>query len=83
MNRWQRFLCNVMGWHKPGAAVVWIGGDNRRAICRRCGRVILWSTGGWFAAGEREDRLAHEAEIERHEIALQIARSENLNREKP
>jgi hypothetical protein len=55
MNWWQRFLCNVLGWHtvdrsqKCGFNML---GINATANCARCGkRVLQDSQGNWFEAG--------------------------------
>jgi len=52
MNLWQRFLCNVMGWHSPDhseRAGFNLLGINLHATCKRCKRQIMQdSQGNWF-----------------------------------
>lgn len=47
MNILRRFLCNVLGWHKP---TYWVAkGFNTYSYCRYCGKEIMQdSQGNWF-----------------------------------
>lgn len=48
MTRWQRFLCNVMGWHKR-PQLIGFDGCSLGGACPRCGRRVLQdSQGNWF-----------------------------------
>ena len=49
MSKWQRFLCNVLGWHRPKIDGTASLGYDPLVVCRRCGRVIYQdSQGNWF-----------------------------------
>jgi hypothetical protein len=51
MTRWQRFLCNVLDWHRV-SEIEWHG---TRAVytCKRCKRRLLQDPhGNWFAIEE-------------------------------
>lgn len=48
MTRWERFLCNWLGWHKPNYHVNFAGLEYS-PWCARCGRRILQDgRGNWF-----------------------------------
>lgn len=46
MNRWQRFFCNVMGWHPSRTWEVVDAGIHPRVRCGRCGYVGLVDSQG-------------------------------------
>lgn len=47
MTKWQRFLCEFMGWHKVKAESH--NGCNAVGYCTRCGeRCLQDSNGDWF-----------------------------------
>lgn len=49
MTWWQRFLCNVMGWHKR-PILMGFDGCSLNGTCPRCGRRVLQdSQGNWFS----------------------------------
>jgi len=48
MTRWQRFLCNFLGWHRP-RSLKSFDGFSWVSKCVRCGgRILQDSGGGWF-----------------------------------
>lgn len=48
MSKFRKFLCNVMGWHKPSDNIT-SDGVNFISTCRYCGKRILQdSQGNWF-----------------------------------
>jgi len=55
MTWWQRFLCNVMGWHRCEAE--WHDWCSAVGWCDRCGcRCLQDSNGDWFRASMQEPR---------------------------
>lgn len=50
MNWWQKFMCNVMGWHNGnGKSKKSFDGLSFHSTCSRCGKeVMLDSQGNWF-----------------------------------
>jgi hypothetical protein len=49
MNKIRRFMCNVLGWHRPDKTIK-VCGINRISKCKYCGREIMKdSQGNWFA----------------------------------
>lgn len=48
MSKFRKFLCNVLGWHKPKDEV-YFDGCSFVSVCRFCGKKILQdSQGNWF-----------------------------------
>lgn len=53
MNKIRKFLCNVLGWHKPTYRVV--KGVNTHSYCRYCEKEIIQdSQGNWFEIESRK-----------------------------
>lgn len=48
MTKLRKFLCNILGWHKPSDCID-IHGANVTSKCKYCGKyIILDSQGNWF-----------------------------------
>lgn len=48
MNGLRRFLCNILGWHRP-IEKIGFDGCSMISICKHCGKRILRdSQGNWF-----------------------------------
>lgn len=48
MSRFRKFLCNVLGWHKPKRNIGF-DGCSLHSICKYCGKNIMQdSQGNWF-----------------------------------
>ncbi len=50
MNKFQRFLCNTLGWHNgKGMPIIEFDGCSFHSTCSRCGKEVMQdSQGGWF-----------------------------------
>lgn len=54
MGKFRKFLCNVLGWHKPENSVTF-DGCNFEGVCKYCGKPIMQdSQGNWFCFKESE-----------------------------
>ena len=48
MSKFRKFLCNVLGWHKPTNRVGF-DGCSMTSNCKNCGKEIMKdSQGNWF-----------------------------------
>lgn len=48
MTKLRKFLCNILGWHKPSDYID-IHGINITSKCKYCGKKIIQdSWGNWF-----------------------------------
>lgn len=48
MSKLRKFLCNVLGWHKP-ASNIRFNGCSLNSTCKYCGKEIMQdSQGNWF-----------------------------------
>jgi hypothetical protein len=49
MSMFRRFLCNVLGWHRPSGTGFVFDGCSFHSVCRWCGKEVMQdSQGNWF-----------------------------------